>query len=65
MTRLPEPATRHYTHPLVFLLLEEILAGYTIHWQFGLGALLLLVVLAAPNGLMSLAQRRHTGEGKK
>jgi branched-chain amino acid transport system permease protein len=50
---------------VVFLLLEEILAGYTIHWQFGLGALLLLVVLAAPNGLMSLAQRRHTGEGKK
>jgi branched-chain amino acid transport system permease protein len=50
---------------VVFLLLEEILAGYTIHWQFGLGALLLLVVLAAPNGLMSLATRRHTGEGKK
>ena len=48
-----------------FLLLEEILAGYTIHWQFGLGALLLLVVLVAPNGLMSLANRKRAGEGKK
>ena len=48
-----------------FLLLEEILAGYTIHWQFGLGALLLLVVLVAPNGLMSLANRNRAGEGKK
>jgi branched-chain amino acid transport system permease protein len=50
---------------VVFLLLEEILASYTIHWQFGLGALLLAVVLAAPNGLMSLFARRHSGEGTK
>ncbi len=42
----------------VYLLLEELLSAYTIHWQFGLGAVLLLVVLAAPNGLMSLAQWR-------
>ena len=48
-----------------FLLLEEILSGYTIHWQFGLGALLLLVVLVAPNGLMSLTARRNAGEAKK
>lgn len=42
----------------VFLLLEEVLVGYTIHWQFGLGAVLLAVVLLAPNGLMSLLRRR-------
>ena len=42
----------------VFLLLEEVLAGYTIHWQFGLGAALLAVVLLAPNGLMSLLGQR-------
>jgi branched-chain amino acid transport system permease protein len=42
----------------VFLLLEEVLVAYTIHWQFGLGAVLLAVVLLAPNGLMSLLRRR-------
>lgn len=41
-----------------FLLIEEIVSSYTIHWQFGLGALLLAVVLVAPNGLMSLVRRR-------
>ncbi len=40
-----------------FLLIEEGLAGYTIHWQLGLGALLLAVVLLAPNGLLSLWRR--------
>lgn len=39
---------------VVFLLLEEIALGYTIHWQFGVGAVLLLVVLVAPRGLMGL-----------
>jgi branched-chain amino acid transport system permease protein len=43
----------------VFLLLEEILVGYTIHWQFGLGAVLLAVVLLAPNGLASLLRGRR------
>lgn len=38
----------------VFLVLEETLSAYTIHWQFGLGAALLAVVLLAPNGLLSL-----------
>lgn len=38
----------------VFLLLEEVLAAYTVHWQLGLGAVLLMVVLVAPNGLLSL-----------
>ncbi|MFT3718447.1 branched-chain amino acid ABC transporter permease [Pseudorhodoferax sp.] len=42
----------------VFLLIEEVLVGYTIHWQFGLGAVLLAVVLLAPNGLMSLVRRK-------
>jgi branched-chain amino acid transport system permease protein len=42
----------------VFLLLEEVLVAYTIHWQFGLGAVLLMVVLLAPNGLLSLLRRR-------
>ncbi len=40
-----------------FLLIEEAALGYTIHWQFILGAVLLAVVLLAPNGLMSLGRR--------
>ena len=36
-----------------FLLLEETLSHFTIHWQLGLGALLLMVVLLLPNGLTS------------
>lgn len=43
----------------VFLLLEEVLVAHTIHWQFGLGAVLLAVVLLAPNGLLSLARRKE------
>ena len=43
---------------VVFLLLEEVLSLHTIYWQFVLGAVLLAVVLAAPNGLMSLLRRR-------
>ena len=42
---------------VVFLLLEESLSHFTIHWQLGLGALLLAVVLLAPNGLTSVLQR--------
>lgn len=41
-----------------FLLLEELLTHFTIHWQLGLGAVLLLVVLMAPNGLASLIKPR-------
>ena len=41
-----------------FLLMEELLGHMTEHWQLGLGALLLLVVLVAPQGLMSLLKRR-------
>ena len=42
----------------VFLLLEEFLSHYTIHWQLGLGAVLLGVVLLAPNGLTSMLRRK-------
>jgi branched-chain amino acid transport system permease protein len=41
----------------VLLLLEELLSGYTLHWQLGLGALLLLVVLYAPRGLAGVWRR--------
>ncbi len=43
---------------IVFLLLEEFLSLYTIHWQLGLGAVLLIVVLFAPNGITSLLKRK-------
>jgi len=44
----------------VLLLLEEVLAGYTLHWQMALGLLLLAVVLFAPQGLGGLLKRaRH------
>ena len=39
---------------LVFLLLEEVLSGYTIHWQLGLGCALLVVVLFARQGIAGL-----------
>lgn len=42
-----------------FLLLEELLSHHTIHWQLGLGVVLLVVVLAAPNGLASLFKMRR------
>ena len=45
---------------VVFLVLEELLSSVTIHWQFGLGAVLLAVVLLAPNGLLSLRLRRKS-----
>ena len=41
-----------------FLLIEELLVPYTIYWQFYVGAILLLVVLLAPNGILSLRRRR-------
>jgi branched-chain amino acid transport system permease protein len=39
---------------LVFLLLEEVLSGYTIHWQLGLGVVLLAIVLFARRGIAGL-----------
>ena len=49
---------------VVFLVLEELLSSYTIYWQFGLGAMLLAMVLLTPNGLMSLFQRGAKEIGK-
>ena len=46
---------------VVLLLLEETLSDYTIHWQLGVGLVLLAVVLFAPNGLLSLVRRRAAG----
>lgn len=43
---------------VAFLLIEEALVPYTIYWQFYVGAILLLVVLLAPNGVLSLSRRR-------
>jgi branched-chain amino acid transport system permease protein len=39
------------------LLLEEILSGYTMHWQLPLGVILLAIVLFFPRGLASLGAR--------
>ncbi len=50
---------------VVFLVLEEVLSSYTIHWQLGLGVVLLIIVLYARQGLAgliaALAQRRAAG----
>jgi branched-chain amino acid transport system permease protein len=50
---------------LVFLVLEEVLSSYTIHWQLGVGVVLLIIVLYAREGLVglivALAQRRTAG----
>jgi len=45
----------------VLLLLEEVLSGYTLHWQMVLGVLLLCVVLFAPKGLAGLVLARKRG----
>lgn len=36
------------------LVLEEVVAAYTVHWQFYVGWVLLLIVLFAPRGLVGL-----------
>jgi branched-chain amino acid transport system permease protein len=49
---------------LVFLVLEEVLSGYTIHWQLGVGVVLLAIVLYARQGLAGLIAnlaRRQVG----
>lgn len=43
------------------LVLEETLSAYTVHWQFYVGWVLLLVVLFAPRGLAGLLVRRPPG----
>jgi len=52
----------------VFLLLEELLSAYTLHWQLALGLLLLTVVMVTPQGLAGLLaglriRRAQRGEG--
>ena len=43
---------------IVFLLLEDVLAAWTVHWQVVLGPLLVLIVLYARRGLWGLLARR-------
>jgi len=44
------------------LLLEEVVAAYTVHWQFYVGWVLLAVVLFAPRGLVGLLARLRPGD---
>jgi branched-chain amino acid transport system permease protein len=46
---------------LVFLLLEEILSGYTEYWAVVLGPLLIFVVLFAPRGIYGLLVGERRG----
>jgi branched-chain amino acid transport system permease protein len=46
---------------IALLVLEEVVSGYTIHWQLGVGAVLLAIVLFAPRGLAGLAEGRRGG----
>ena len=39
------------------LILEEVLAAHTLHWQLGVGLVLLAVVFLAPRGLSGLLDR--------
>ena len=42
---------------LVLLILEDVIAEYTLHWQFYVGWILLAVILLAPKGLSGLVQK--------
>jgi branched-chain amino acid transport system permease protein len=45
---------------VAFLLLEDVLSAWTVHWQVVLGPLLVLVVLYARRGLWGLLpEPRH------
>ena len=48
---------------LVLLALEDVIAEYTLHWQFYVGWILLAVVLLAPKGLAGLLQRNRQADG--
>ena len=43
---------------VVFLLVEEVLLGFTEYWQIALGILLMTIVLVAPHGLLGLINSR-------
>jgi len=45
------------TGAAIFLLLEEAVSTHTEHWNLVLGVLLLIIVMVAPNGVMSLRER--------
>ena len=44
---------------LILLCLEEVLAGFTLHWHIGLGLLLLGIVMFAPKGVAALFGKSH------
>jgi branched-chain amino acid transport system permease protein len=48
----------------VFILVETVLERFTIHWQFGLGLILLLIVLVAPQGITGLIERARSISAK-
>jgi branched-chain amino acid transport system permease protein len=48
---------------LVFLVLEEVLAGYTKHWQMVMGAALIGIVLFAPRGIVGAFRRQGDQDG--
>jgi branched-chain amino acid transport system permease protein len=45
------------------LVLEEVVAAYTVHWQFYVGWVLLAIVLYAPKGLVGLVRRAAGRDG--
>jgi branched-chain amino acid transport system permease protein len=47
----------------VYLLLEQVIGGWTTHWQVIFGPILILVVLFAKGGLLGLFERRTGGHG--
>jgi branched-chain amino acid transport system permease protein len=47
---------------LVFLLLEDMLSGYTEHWQIVLGPFLVVTVLFAKSGLLGLLPEGRRGD---
>jgi branched-chain amino acid transport system permease protein len=47
----------------VLLALEEVVAAYTVHWQFYVGWVLLAIVLFAPKGLVGLLRRAAGRDG--
>ena len=49
---------------LLLLVLEDVIAEYTLHWQFYVGWILLAVVLLAPRGLAGLVQRTRSQSGR-
>lgn len=48
---------------VVFLLLEEVLAGFTEYWQLIFGPFLILVVLFARGGLLGFLERKGGADG--